>query len=204
MGVLPVGRDGSSDTAWATMFWSEPVSELESVRADVPRWRERALALWPEASSLIEQVHEPAQLRIARYWDVRPARWHQGSVVLIGDAAHGTSPQLGQGATLGLQDAMLLSRALADDANIPNALAAYTRARQKHVHYYQWASWMLTPFFQSHSKVLAGIRDLFFDLAGRAPVTSHEYLATLVGAKSGILFGRLPADLQRPRSDPQP
>ena len=64
MGVLPVGRDGSSDTAWATMFWSEPVSELESVRADVPRWRERALALWPEAAPLIDQVHEPAQLRI--------------------------------------------------------------------------------------------------------------------------------------------
>lgn len=204
MGVLPVGRDGSSDTAWATMFWSEPVTELESVRGDVPRWRERALALWPEAAPLIEQVREPEQLRIARYWDVRPARWHQRRVVLIGDAAHGTSPQLGQGATLGLQDAMLLSHALADDANIPNALAAYTRARQKHVHYYQWASWMLTPFFQSHSKMLAGIRDLFFDLAGRAPVTSHEYLATLVGAKSGILFGRLPADLQRPRSDPQP
>jgi len=42
-------------------------------------------------------------------------RWHSGRVCVIGDAAHACSPSAGQGASLALEDAMLLARCLRDE-----------------------------------------------------------------------------------------
>ncbi|MGQ0774779.1 MAG: FAD-dependent monooxygenase [Pseudonocardiales bacterium] len=39
-----------------------------------------------------------------------PARWHRDRMVLIGDAAHVTSPSSGQGASLAIEDAIVLAR----------------------------------------------------------------------------------------------
>ncbi|WP_312867625.1 FAD-dependent monooxygenase [Amycolatopsis pithecellobii] len=36
--------------------------------------------------------------------------WHDGRVILIGDAAHTTTPQIGYGAGLAVEDAVVLSR----------------------------------------------------------------------------------------------
>jgi hypothetical protein len=49
--------------------------------------------------------------------------------VLVGDAAHGLSPHISAGGTLGVQDVGVLSRALADHADIPQALKAYEADR---------------------------------------------------------------------------
>src|SRR5262249_19549883 len=40
--------------------------------------------------------------------------WHRGPVVLIGDAAHATSPNAGQGASLAMEDALVLAKCLRD------------------------------------------------------------------------------------------
>ena len=57
-------------------------------------------------------------------------RWHDGQhVVLVGDAAHATSPAAGQGSSLALEDAVVLARCLRD-LPVPEALAAYERARR--------------------------------------------------------------------------
>jgi 2-polyprenyl-6-methoxyphenol hydroxylase-like FAD-dependent oxidoreductase len=56
--------------------------------------------------------------------------FHSGRVVLLGDAAHPMTPNLGQGACQALEDAVVLSRlAAAGGDEIPAAVAAYTSAR---------------------------------------------------------------------------
>lgn len=62
-------------------------------------------------------------------------RYHTHNTVVIGDAAHATSPQLGQGTNLALLDAVALAHSLAYAADLPSALAAYTRARKTHLHF---------------------------------------------------------------------
>jgi FAD-dependent urate hydroxylase len=51
-------------------------------------------------------------------------------VVLIGDAAHATSPNMAQGAAMALEDALVLANCLRDLPAIPDALAAFEARRR--------------------------------------------------------------------------
>jgi FAD-dependent urate hydroxylase len=56
--------------------------------------------------------------------------WSHGAVLLIGDAAHATSPNMAQGAAMALEDAIVLSECLTAADSIPNAFAVYERRRR--------------------------------------------------------------------------
>lgn len=72
------------------------------------------------------------QLMVTNAWDLTPGgRWHAGNTLLIGDAAHAASPATGQGASMALEDAVVLAKALRDVPH--NAFAAYERARRPRV-----------------------------------------------------------------------
>lgn len=74
------------------------------------------------------QADQPSCLEIA---DLPPLpRWHRGNAVLAGDAAHATTPNLGQGAALALADVATLARLLTERAPA-EALPAYERARKR-------------------------------------------------------------------------
>jgi FAD-dependent urate hydroxylase len=57
--------------------------------------------------------------------------WHRGPAVLVGDAAHATSPNAGQGASLAMEDALVLAKCLRDLPDTEQALAAYERLRRQ-------------------------------------------------------------------------
>jgi 2-polyprenyl-6-methoxyphenol hydroxylase-like FAD-dependent oxidoreductase len=56
--------------------------------------------------------------------------WSRRRTILIGDAAHATSPHAGQGASLALEDAMRLSRSLGRRGELGEAFAAFERERR--------------------------------------------------------------------------
>lgn len=56
--------------------------------------------------------------------------WVKGRVVLIGDAAHASSPKMAEGAAMAMEDALVLAETLAATATLKGALAAYTRRRK--------------------------------------------------------------------------
>ena len=56
--------------------------------------------------------------------------WVRDRVVLIGDAAHATSPNMAQGAAMALEDAVVLPRCLASHATITDALSAFEATRR--------------------------------------------------------------------------
>jgi len=59
---------------------------------------------------------------------VLPLPWHQGRVVLVGDAAHASTPFMGQGGAMAVQDAVVLGRLLGE-APVLEALEAFGRRR---------------------------------------------------------------------------
>src|SRR5262249_29144485 len=60
---------------------------------------------------------------------ILPPPWRRGRVVLIGDAAHTTTPHLASGASLAIEDAIVLARLLAAEATPAGALDAFTQQR---------------------------------------------------------------------------
>ncbi|WP_409493405.1 FAD-dependent oxidoreductase [Amycolatopsis sp. cmx-11-12] len=59
--------------------------------------------------------------------------WRTDRMVIIGDAAHATSPAAGQGAAMAIEDAVTLARCLRDVSSIPKALATYEGLRRERV-----------------------------------------------------------------------
>jgi len=64
------------------------------------------------------------------YIKARLPRYHTGRVVLLGDAAHAMTPDIGQGGCQALEDAVTLVHLLAKH-DVPAALAAFDRARRE-------------------------------------------------------------------------
>ena len=106
-------------------------------------------------------------------------------LVFIGDAAHGMSPQLGQGVNMALLDAQALADALRAHTVVEHALAHYARTRSSHIAVYQWLSRWLTPLFQSDHAMLGTLRDRAFGPFGQMPFARCEMLKILTGTKRG-------------------
>jgi 2-polyprenyl-6-methoxyphenol hydroxylase-like FAD-dependent oxidoreductase len=65
-------------------------------------------------------------------FDRAPARsWHRGSAVLLGDAAHPTTPNLGQGACMAIEDAVVLARAIRVAETPAEAFASFRAQRRR-------------------------------------------------------------------------
>lgn len=182
MGLLPIGQ------GLMTLFWSLPVEALAADRTiELEAWQRTTLALWPEAAALIEAAAAANTFTRATYRHVALPRWNEGPVLFIGDAAHGTSPQLGQGANLGLLDAHALSGALAEAADLGAALALFARRRSSAVRFYRQASHLLTPFFQSRLWPLGLLRDAFMGTVCHVPGLRPMMATTLAGLRRGWL-----------------
>ena len=59
--------------------------------------------------------------------------WHNDTMGIIGDAAHATSPSAGQGASMAIEDAVVLAKCLRDLPTVPAAFAAYEALRRERV-----------------------------------------------------------------------
>ena len=61
-------------------------------------------------------------------------RWHNGrDMIIIGDAAHATAPSAGQGASMALEDAVILAKCLRDCPGAPSAFATFDSLRRERV-----------------------------------------------------------------------
>jgi salicylate hydroxylase len=129
-------------------------------------------------------------MALAQYGHSTMRQPYGDKIVFIGDAAHSTSPQLGQGANMALLDAWSLVDALRQTNDIDGALRQYAKSRRWHVRAFQFSSLAMTPFYQSDSRVLAGLRDLLFDPVSRLPIARR----IVAGLISGML-ARPPAGL---------
>lgn len=87
--------------------------------------------------TLLEQGLRTAELFFAPVEEVNPLTWSKGRVVLVGDASHASSPNMAEGASLAMEDALVLAESLATAADVPAALESYRSRRVDRVGHVQ-------------------------------------------------------------------
>jgi len=107
---------------WAEEGWSIRAS-VEEVLAEYADWYE-------DVRTIIRHTPPEGLIKWALFDREPLARWTVGRVALLGDAAHPMLPFLGQGAAMGIEDAMLLARAFDAAGSVDEALRRYVEARQ--------------------------------------------------------------------------
>jgi salicylate hydroxylase len=192
IGLIPIGQLPNGDgTRHIGFHWSVRNSAVDAWRrAPISEWKRDVELLWPETRFLTAQIHRHDDMTWAAYEDVALASLCAGRIAFIGDAAHSISPRLGQGANLGLVDALVLANTLAESTDVPGALQAYDARRRGQVRFYHAASRWLSTLFQSDRIVAPFLRDLAFAPVSHIPFMRRQMLDSLSGVKTG-LFGRL-------------
>lgn len=183
-GLLPLGGGRCN------FFWGLRAADWEAVRqAPFAEFRNRALALNPQAGEILGGLSGFETFVFGSYRHARPRTVYRGRVLLLGDAAHATTPHLGQGANLALLDAENLTRALREENGLEAALARHARERRAQTRFYVQLSRALSPFFQSDLPVLAALRDLGLPFFPRVPLLRGAMEQTFAGLRRGWLRG---------------
>ena len=179
-GILPIGVMPNVPTPKATIFWSLRQKDFAAWRAtSLDTWKAQVIDLWPDFAPFLPQITRHDDLTMARYKHATLWKTYDTRLAFIGDAAHAASPQLGQGANMALLDAAALAEMLAKHP-LQTALPAYQKARRTHVQLYQLMSRVLTPMYQSDSKIMPWLRN--WALAPLSNIAPFPWLLTRVGS----------------------
>ncbi|WP_026548175.1 FAD-dependent monooxygenase [Paenarthrobacter nicotinovorans] len=123
-GLAPAGNG----TNWYASFRSDDSLDKVDVAAALELTRRR-YAHYSPAVLRVLSLASPQNSLAQRIWTTPPMRrYSRGKVVLLGDAAHAMTPNLGRGACEALIDAVTLA-GLLNEKPLDAALAAYGRKR---------------------------------------------------------------------------
>lgn len=89
-------------------------------------------------------------------------QFHHGRIVLIGDAAHATTPNMGQGACQAMEDAYVLSEELQRNPTPEQAFEAFSRRRLERTHQIVRTSRKLGALAQSAHPLMMAVRNTLF------------------------------------------
>jgi 2-polyprenyl-6-methoxyphenol hydroxylase-like FAD-dependent oxidoreductase len=62
-------------------------------------------------------------------WILVPEPWHRGRIILIGDAAHATTSNMGQGGGMALEDSVVLAQCIRDASTLMDAFGNFMHRR---------------------------------------------------------------------------
>ncbi|HEX2513420.1 MAG TPA: FAD-dependent monooxygenase [Chloroflexota bacterium] len=128
--------DPSGGAVWFANVPRPPISPDERAATSAGEWQRRLIDLFAADHGPAADLIRRGALDLAAdntFHLPHVPTWHRGPMIVIGDAAHAPSPSSGQGASLALEDAVVLARCLRDLPTIPDAFAAYERLRRARV-----------------------------------------------------------------------
>lgn len=115
-------------------FFDVPLAAgLENNRAEYKTLLKQYFSGWcPQVQHLIDSIDEQTTNRVEIH-DIEPfTQFYRGRVVILGDAAHSTTPDIGQGGCQAMEDAIYLSRALQiNTLGLEDALKRYQNKRNE-------------------------------------------------------------------------
>jgi len=108
------------------------------------RLRVRFAGFGPRVQEYLAALERDDQIICSAMEWVPVTKVYSGRVVLVGDAAHASSPMLGQGGCMAMEDACVLAEALHAGATIDIALAGFAKRRKPRVEWVQQQSMAVT------------------------------------------------------------
>lgn len=196
LGFMPIGLgpDESNKDPLVNFFYSVPQNRLESIKnEDINVWKKEVSDLDKIAIPYLDQVSEMSDFTYTGYGRISPNKLYDDKIAIIGDAAHGMSPQLGQGISMGLMDGYSLAENL-KNSTLNNGLRLFNDDRMNHLKYYLWADKMAAPLFQSHQSYQAILRDIGLNALQKAPFSYKILMETMIGVKTGLFSKNLEID----------
>jgi len=125
-GLVPL----SSSTMYMFITTPEPGNPRYAPDQLAAAMRSKLVAIPPDIAALRERITDNAAVVYRPLETVFiDGPWHSGRVVLIGDAVHATTPHLGQGAGMAIEDSIVLSEELSRNDSIQSAFEAFHRRR---------------------------------------------------------------------------
>ena len=125
VGLVPIGPRGTA--WWCTANEAELANdEPDGAKSKLLRW----VGNWHQPiPDVIGRTDATAIIKTAMY-DRRPVKmWSKGCCTLLGDAAHPTTPNMGQGGCMAIEDAVVLARCLSHYSDPAIAFRVYERLR---------------------------------------------------------------------------
>ncbi len=155
-GIVPIGA--------GQVYWfataNQPEGRLLAQAERQAFLREHFRGWHAPVEALIEATPE-AQILQNDVYDFLPMiRWGQGRVTLLGDAAHATTPNLGQGACQAIESAVWLARCImTQDGPLEEKLLRYERDRQPRTAWITNTSYQLGSVSQWQNRLACALRD---------------------------------------------
>jgi 2-polyprenyl-6-methoxyphenol hydroxylase-like FAD-dependent oxidoreductase len=158
-GIVPI--DGTRVYCFAVA--NAPAGTVDPPEGRVERFRERFAGFGGPVPAILEQVERPEQLLHNDLEEVVQRPWHRGRCVLVGDAAHGMTPNMGQGAAMALEDVCVLAELLAAPGalagGLPRVLAAWSERREPRVRWVQDQSRRIGRVAQWEGRLACALRN---------------------------------------------
>jgi 2-polyprenyl-6-methoxyphenol hydroxylase-like FAD-dependent oxidoreductase len=176
-GLVPLAEDRLYCFTCANV----PEASLDPEDGRVDRFRRRFAGFGGFAPAALEQITTPDQLIHNDIADLPKHPWYKGRVLLIGDAAHATTPNMGQGAAMAIEDAAVLCEMLAPGDSWADLMPKFSARREPRVRFIVDQSRRIGRIGQIENPTLASIRDWVtrvtpsrFTAAGVSRVVSAE------------------------------
>jgi 2-polyprenyl-6-methoxyphenol hydroxylase-like FAD-dependent oxidoreductase len=124
-GFTPLGPDKMYE------FLVQPFDSDLPAREERPaRMRELLEVFGGVVAEIRDEITDPDRVDVRKlYWLIMPPPWYRGRVLLIGDAAHATTPQLAMGGAIALEDGIVLGQLLRSEADLGTALGQFMDRR---------------------------------------------------------------------------
>ena len=138
-----------------------PAGEVDDPASRLDIFRELFRDFGGRFPEVLAQLQQPDQLFRDDISELRIGAMRRGRVVLIGDAAHAMTPNLGQGGAMAIEDAVVLARALERAGTLDAALADFDQRRVPRVRSVQTRSRLLGRIGNLGPPLLCALRDGF-------------------------------------------
>ena len=128
--------DAAGGTVWFANVPRDPSNRAERESTTAEQWKERLIELFANDRGPATELIGAGRLQLAadNTHDLPSVPvWHKAPLIIIGDAAHAPSPSSGQGASMALEDGVVLAKCLRDQSSLQEAFTAFDRMRRNRV-----------------------------------------------------------------------